>query len=183
MLSQCPGLLPVVCISSDPVDSIGSQEDQVGSRGGPSGDSILDQETLVPIPSPDVSLPSLAVPSLSSSFEFTPSVSGVIEEAEIGGLAFERMNLESAGVSSEVAVLLQQSRKPTLKSYGRHWRNFVPWCSSRALSPFHCDPVKILDFLREGFLLDLAVSSLRSQWAAIQAFYGVCGFLHCPIGI
>lgn len=90
-----------------------------------------------------------------------------------GGLALERLSLLGQGCSVELAQCIQLSRRPsTLKSYDRHWKNFSSWCLGKCLSSSSCAAVRVLDFLRDGFVLGLAVSTLRAQWAAILAFRG-----------
>ena len=151
----------------------GAQEDSEGRGGGAACSSLLEAATMVSSSFADGGSSSLVVshPSIPSTFS-SPS-RGYSAQALSGGLEIERQRLRALGCSDEIALSIQNSRKgSTLKLYDRHWANFSKWCNSRGVNPASCDGTQVLEFLRDGFLLGLAVSTLRSQWSALKAIRG-----------
>nr|XP_009302985.2 uncharacterized protein LOC103911649 [Danio rerio] len=86
------------------------------------------------------------------------------------GLARERANLNTLGLSPRVIATIQNARASSTRSlYDCKWRVFEEWCEERRLISYQCSVADILGFLQGLMDCGKSFSTIKVYLAAITA--------------
>ena len=97
------------------------------------------------------------------------------------GLARQRLNLSTEGLSQRVIDTIQAARaQSTRDQYDRNWRVFEEWCEVANVVAFEAPIVSILSFLQDLMDKGRAFNTIKVYVAAISACH--VGFGGKPVG-
>uniref|UniRef100_A0A803JAC4 Tyr recombinase domain-containing protein n=1 Tax=Xenopus tropicalis TaxID=8364 RepID=A0A803JAC4_XENTR len=88
------------------------------------------------------------------------------------GISLETDIWKQKGFHPSVITTLLAARRPsTNRAYYRVWRIFLSWCTSNNLNWKSCTSPHILQFLQNGFDMNLSITSLKVQTSALAALF------------
>ena len=112
----------------------------------------------------------IARSTIRSSRKQTPFSSK--QETNINGLEGYKKSLEMEGISSNVAKLISQSRRPgSIASYKSAWNKWTSWCVRENIDPFCAPLTKIVNYLSTLFDEGFQYQTVNAHRSAVSAYH------------
>ena len=94
------------------------------------------------------------------------------QETNVNGLEGYKKSLEMEGISSNVAKLISQSRRPgSIASYKLAWNEWTSWCVREKTDPFCAPLTKIVNYLSTLFDEGFQYQTVNANRSAVSAFH------------
>eukprot|EP00079_Xenopus_tropicalis_P033226 XP_017946997.1 PREDICTED: uncharacterized protein LOC108645771 [Xenopus tropicalis] len=162
-----------LCVSPHSINWKNPEEDKGRQGRGDCSTALVAQTKLVSPVVQDDNFATFQNPSSSKCIETRSVDPPQSREIKIDGLATERLNLLSKGLSDNLVNTLLAARKPsTSQKYYKIWEIYIKWCLESGRSPVLSSPEFVVEFLQSGLDLGLSASTHKGQVSALSILFG-----------
>ena len=156
-------------------NNTGSEQDREGQDKKINFDNTMLADTVVVPPNlehvdKETSNPSIIRNTTNQSF-MRDSPSCKKSNPYINSIDGFRGYLFEKEVSVKAAIISNSRRQSSLSGYESSWKKWSGWCDRRAVNPFRCTLVSILDYLTSLFEEGLEYNTIGVHRSAISAYH------------